>query len=143
MITRFEDWPQRLDAAIDDARSIPFGYAPGENHCCLFTGNIVLAMTGDDPIAWFRGRYKDEKGAYVALKQFAGAGLVEAMERIAAEFPATEIPITHAQRGDVVLFEVQDDPGLGVCVGSKFVSVTKPNGLAFLPMTGVLRAWRV
>lgn len=141
---RLEDWSLRMEAAIDAARTIPFGYRPGRNHCCKFTGDVVLEMTGRDPIAWFRGRYKTEKGAYLALLQFAGGGLAEAMERIAAEFPLEEIRPTHAQRGDAVMFEMEPgNPGLGICVGHRLVSVLPDTGLGFVAMSAALRAWRV
>ena len=143
-MTRFEDWPQRMEAAIHTARGIPFGYGPGQNHCCLFTGDVVMAMTGRDPIAWFRGKYTSERGAYLAARVFAGGGLPEAMDRISTEFPCSEIPVSFAKRGDAVMFEQSPgDFGLGICIGTRFASVTKPDGLAFLPMSSALRVWSI
>jgi len=141
-MSRREDWPERLHACIEAARGVPFGYGPGENHCCLFTMNAVLAMTDRDPMAWFRGKYKDERGAYVALRRFAGGGLAEAMARAWAEQGWEEVPTGMAQRGDVVLHDTPDGEALGICIGATFVSVTK-DGVTFLPMSGAQRAWKV
>ena len=145
MLTRFEDWSSRLEAAIDAARGAPTGYAPGENHCCLFSGDLVLAMTGTDVMAWFRGRYKNERGAYLALKRHAGAGLEKTVEKISVEFQVPEVPVNYAQRGDWVLHDEAHthDLGAGICVGSRFVTVLHPAGVVFLPMSKALRAWRI
>jgi hypothetical protein len=51
---RYEDWPQRLVAAIEAARGRPFSW--GAMDCCLFAADVVLAMTGVDYAAGFRGR---------------------------------------------------------------------------------------
>jgi hypothetical protein len=102
-------------------------------------------MTGTDVMAWFRGRYKDERGAYVALKRFAGAGLEATVEKIAADHGCTEIPAAYAQPGDWITHVVEgaQDHGAGICIGHQFVTVCAPQGLAFRPMHGAHRAWRV
>jgi hypothetical protein len=143
MTKRLENWPLRMETAIDAARVLPFGYGPGQYHCCLFTGNVIEAMTGGDPIAWFRGRYTTERGAYLALKRFAGGDVPEAAAKIAEDFGCVEIAPTLAGRGDAVLFDTPDGPAMGICIGPQLVSVTKPNGLAFLPMIAATRAWKV
>lgn len=144
-ITRREDWPKRMDDAINAARNKPFGYALGENHCCLFMGDVVLAMTDTDVMAWFRGKYKCERGAYVAVKRHAGGGLRETVEKIAQEMAIEEISPLFAQQGDVVMHwsDNPDDPGVGICVGSRFVATTKPMGLIFRPMSEAKRVWRI
>ncbi|EME71383.1 hypothetical protein H261_03203 [Paramagnetospirillum caucaseum] len=143
MLTRFQDWPVRLDAAIAAARAVPFGYGPGQSHCCLFSSGVVQAITGTDVYAWFRGRYRCERGAYVALRRFAGGDVPEAVARIAAECGAPEIPLALAGRGDVVLFDTPEGPAMGICLGAHLVSVTRPHGLGFLPMSAATRAWKV
>lgn len=142
-LTRFPDWPRRLDAAIAAARGLPFGYGPGESHCCLFSSNVVQAITGTDVYAWFRGRYRCERGAYVALRRFAGGDVPETVAKIAEQCGAPEISKSMAGRGDVVLFDTPDGPAMGICVGDRLVSVTRPHGLAFVSMSAATRAWRV
>jgi len=144
-LSRREDWSQRLDAAINAARTVPFGYAPGENHCCLFMGDCVIAMTDTDVMHWFRGKYNSERGAYVAVKRHAGGGLVQTFEKIAEEFGIEEIPVQYASPGDVVMHIAGDDgsEGCGISLGSRFVTVCKPAGVKFEPMTTAIRAWRI
>lgn len=101
-----------------------------------------MAMTGVDPMAWFRGRYKTRRGAYAALRRFAGGGLAEAMDRVAAERSYKRIPTRMAQRGDVVMHDTPDGPGLGVCVGSTFVAIAD-GGVIFPPMAAASAAWRI
>ncbi|MBI2235348.1 MAG: hypothetical protein HYU60_00050 [Magnetospirillum sp.] len=142
-LVRREDWPLRLQEVIDAAQGVPFGYGPGQQHCCLFGGDAVKAMTGTDAMAWFRDRYTDEKGAYQALRKFAGGGLTEAMDKLAGQFALTEVPPPLAQRGDAVLHDTPDGLALGICIGERFATVTRPDGLAFLPMASALKAWRI
>lgn len=145
MTKRYEDWPRRMEEAISAARDVPFGYGPGQNHCCLFTADVALAMTGEDMLSPLRGKYTTEKMAYLVLRKFTkGGGIVEYMEYVSKAHSIPEIPVSHAQRGDAVLFyeEGTSNPGLGVCVGDRFVSVIK-TGIAFAPMAKALKAWAV
>jgi hypothetical protein len=100
---RFENWPERLNALIALRCSRPFAW--GEHDCALFACDAVLAMTGADPAAWFRGRYRTRRGAYRLLKTFGGAGLAATWEKIAAQRGLPEIAPAFARRGDVLLFD--------------------------------------
>lgn len=147
MAGRRDGWEAALAEQIAAARPLPFGYGEGQNHCCLFAGNVVLAITGVDPIRWFRPsgtlRYRTERGAYALLRRFAGGGLAEAMGRVAAECGFCAIPPRRAGRGDVVLHATQDGDGLGICTGRTFAAVCWPRGLEFRPMKDALAAWRI
>jgi len=140
---RFPDWPLRLDAAVEAARGLPSGYGEGQSHCCLFASGVVQAITGTDVYAWFRGRYRDERGAYVALRRFAGGDVPEAVAKIAADVGAPEILPELAGRGDVVLIDTPDGPAMAICLGATVTTVLKPAGLAFLPRGVITRAWKV
>ena len=138
---RVSDWPTRLDQYIAAARARPFDW--GVNDCCLFACGAVAAMTGVDPGSWFRGRYRSAFAARLALRQFAGGGLAEAIERLAARHGKPEIAPLRASRGDLCLMGTLDGiNGLGVCLGSR-AAFMAPRGLVFAPMARVARAWRI
>lgn len=138
---RARDWAVRLDAYIAAGQRAPF--RRGRNDCCLFACGAIAAMTGVDPGAWFRGRYASAFGARFMLRQFAGGGLEEAVDKLAAELEAAEIPALSASRGDLCLAGSLDGiSGLGICLGPRAAFMT-PAGLAFVPITRVKRAWRI
>ena len=138
---RFQDWPTRLDGFIDAARLRPFAW--GVNDCCLFACGAVEAMTGTDPGAWFRGRYRSAFAARLLLRQVAGGGLLEAVRKVAARHDIVEVDRLQAGRGDLCLSRSLDGlDGLGVCLGRRAAFMT-PAGLAFVPMTQVLCCWRI
>ena len=55
------DTRQAADALIAERRLMPF--ARGTNDCCMFAADAVLAMTGRDLAADWRGTYSDDRGA--------------------------------------------------------------------------------
>jgi hypothetical protein len=66
-MTRFDDWPERLEkflAQSKDKASLEWG----SFDCCLFSCDAVLAITGVDLAADFRGEYSSEMGAAKLLR---------------------------------------------------------------------------
>ena len=138
---RHPDWPSRLDRYVRSAQGKRF--RRGRDDCALFACGAIAAMTGEDPGAWFRGRYRSAFAARHALRLFAGGGLAETVEKLAERHQATEVAPLQARRGDLVLaqgFEGID--ALGICVG-RAAAFMMPRGLTFVPMDRVLRAWRI
>ena len=137
---RRPDWPSRLEEHLQAARNRSFRW--GRHDCAMFACGAVEAMTGADPAAPFRGRYRSEAGARRLLRA-AGGGLAELVARQAQEQGAVEVPPLRAQRGDLCLAAGPDGlDGLGVCVGGA-AAFMRPDGLAFLPIGRVKRAWRI
>lgn len=100
-------------------------------------------MTGVDPGAWFRNRYRSAFAARWALKAFAGAGLPEVVEKLARRFDKAEVAPLQAGRGDLCLAGSFDGiSGLGICLGPRAAFMT-PSGLVFVPMKRIARAWRI
>ena len=134
---RFEDWPIRLNAAIEAARGRPFVW--GQHDCALFAFNVVRDLTGIDHASAYRGHYKSAQGAARALRTL-GQGTLRASVGAAL---GGEIPALKAQRGDVVL-RIQPSRGetLGICTGADVAFVGGP-GLVFVPVSDCLTAWRV
>jgi len=141
---RAGDWEAALGAFLAACEGRP--YAWGEHDCALFAAGAVQAMTGADPAAAFRGRYRSKRGAAKALREL-GAGTLEAtidglFETITPAF---------AQRGDLVLHE----GAVGVSAGrfALFVgdALQGAEGGADVAVAGLVRvpraawekAWRV
>jgi GTPase len=103
---------------------------------------LVLALTGTDIAAEFRGKYDDEIGAYRVLKDHADGTLAATAEKVAAQFAMPEVPPLHAQRGDVGIIAVRDGPALAVCIGAE-VCAAAPAGIEFFSIRNLERAWRV
>lgn len=132
---RFEDWPERLDAAIEAARGAAFSW--GAHDCALFALGVAQALTGTDYGKPWRGEYASEAEAAQILT--AGGGL----EAMASALFGPPVAPAFAQRGDVVLFEQPGGPALGVCLGVNSAFVTAPRGLVFVPTARCAVAWRV
>lgn len=128
---RISTWEAALSEYIDSKRDAPFEY--GVNDCCMFAAGAVLAMTGEDPMSEFRGKYRSLAGAVRALKEI-GQGDLEAT--IDAKFPV--VPVGVAQRGDLAYF----DNSIGVIMGgwAWFVS---DDGLERVPRSMWDKAWSV
>jgi len=141
---RAGDWEAALSAFLSACEGLH--YVWGEHDCALFAAGAVQAMTGADPAAAFRGRYRSKRTAAKALREI-GAGTLETtidglFETIAPAF---------AQRGDLVLHE----GAVGVSAGrfALFVgdALQRGEGDANVAVAGLVRvpraawekAWRV
>ena len=69
-MARLRNWPSRFAALVDSARLQPFEW--GVHDCCLWAANAVLALTGADPAAAWRGRYSSAAGAMRFLEELGG-----------------------------------------------------------------------
>lgn len=132
---RFEDWPRRLAAAIEAARTRPFTW--GRHDCALWAADWVLACTGEDLAAGFRGRYATRAQAVALL---GARGGLEAVVTSALGAPLATPRL--ARRGDVVSVTTDEGPALGVCDGPRAWFVG-PHGLIAKPMAAWTTAWRV
>ena len=133
---RFPDWPERLAAFIESRRATPFAW--GGHDCCLFAADAVLALTGVDRAATWRGRYATEAGAMALLSRPGGLyGLMREVEDI---FGVRQVPPLLAQRGDTALVQPGNLPTMGVVL-DQVVAAPGLDGMQFVPLAGALRAW--
>ena len=147
-VVRHPDWPKRLSAYFRAQAEVPFAW--GSNDCALFTCGGVQASTGTDLAAGFRSQYTTALSAARAMREFTGdpgaTPLVEALAvKVAAQFNLTELAtVKLAQRGDVVLFDTDDGPALGIVAldGVTFRSVG-PKGMVKGFVLLARRAWRI
>ncbi len=132
---RVSDWETRLADYLAGMAGAEFRF--GAADCALFAAGAVLAMTGNDPAAAFRGKYRSQAGAIRALRQI-GAGSLEAT--IDALF--VEKPVGFALRGDLVMH----DGAVGVCIGGDALFVGEEGGapgMIRVPRSQWQKAWHV
>lgn len=132
---RLQDWPERLAELVEARRTMAFAW--GGNDCCLFAADAVLAMTGADPAAAFRGYASEDEAARLIRD-----GLEEVVAAALAEFGAGACHPAFVQRGDLALVLMGNQPTVTVVLGAT-VAGPGPDGLVFLPAGAVLRAWSI
>lgn len=133
MMERYDNWPERLAAFIETRRVRVFSW--GEQDCVLFAADAVLEMTGVDLAEGERG-YRSASGAAKRIKR-AGGMRALAASRLPEKHPGL------AQRGDVVLVEVDERESFGVVAGGGYWCGPGVDGLVFRPMTDVVAAFEV
>ena len=128
---RHNNWESSLSQYIDECRDKPFEY--GVHDCCMFASGAVLAMTGEDPMVEFRGKYKSQATSVRALKEI-GQGNLEAT--IDHKFPVIEVGF--AQRGDLAFY----DNAIGV-VSDGYAWFVSDDGLERVERSRWIKAWSV
>lgn len=131
-------WRMRFAQALDAIRRKPFSWE--EQHDCGLglAAPLVLAITGEDVAASFRGQYTTAIGAVKALRK---QGYSDVADMVAKLFP--EIPPHRAAVGDLVALQAEQTGwALGVVLGER-IGVLAPNGFATLDRSKAVRAFRV
>jgi hypothetical protein len=140
-LQRLPGWRSRLYASIEAHRRYPFQF--GSHDCCILCADGVLAMTGVDVAAPFRGRYDD---AASALRRLREAGYDDQVALAADNF--AEVHIAQARVGD--LAAVPNDESwamaLGIVTGA-VITIFAPDGIGSVPLVAgpneVRRAFKV
>lgn len=136
MIERLSDWEQRLAAYLEPLMT-GARFEWGALDCALFAADAVLAMTGHDIAAPFRGRYSTAAGSARALKRYGAGDLKSTFDTL---LPPR--PIGYARRGDVVM----SGGAVGICAGGFALFVGQEpehEGLIRIPRTEWAHAWSV
>lgn len=132
---RLPDWRGRLAAHLAASAGRPFAW--GRHDCAIFAADCILAMTGEDPAAPFRGRYRSFKGGLKCLRKAGFADHVAlATARLEAVHPA------YARAGDLAMIATPDGAALGIVQGHR-IYVLRPEGLATVDLMQADRAWAV
>ena len=139
---RYNDWQSRLSKFITAIQGQPFTW--GSHDCALFACNCIHEIIGRDPAVHFRGLYADKRGAYIALRDFAGGGLEETAVKICSEMGFIENEKGFWQRGDVALCSQGDDDALGIVdFTGRYVMIAGEQGIVRKTLDCVKRSWRV
>lgn len=133
---RIPGWELALAEAIESARSRPFAW--GVHDCASWVFDLRRDLTGGaDVAALWRGRYQTQRGAALVMRRLGWRSLEEgARALLGAPLPSVHL----AQRGDILLSA--DGAALGICLGAR-AAFLGPEGLTFLPVSGVTLAWRL
>ena len=138
VVTRLEDWPERLRNAIERAVSEPFEY--GSPDCATWVGTAIEAMTGEAPTAPYRGRYETEIG----WKRLINAELGGSLEAGWTILLGEPVAPAFASRGDVVMIEHDGAMACGlVDLSGERVACVGLDGLEYLPLSSAYTAWKV
>lgn len=135
-MTRRADWRSRLTAYLVETGNRRF--RPGQHDCVLWAAGAREAVTGDDPMRDWRGRYSTiEEGLQLALQH----GCSEPWLQVVAGLD--EVPPAYGQVGDLALLDGADGlPALGVVQGAG-IYVLHPRGVGLVPLTEARRVWRL
>jgi len=134
-MTRLENWPSRLAQVIEAASGRPFSW--GDADCYCLAGDAVRAVTGEDPMAPHRGRYRTRQGALARLKRHGFSDLAGFWD---GQFPR-QPSVLAARRGDLAQL-----PGgaMGVVdlTGERVVGISE-GGAVCLPLSSAEIVWKV
>jgi len=132
---RREDWPERLAAVLEAARSRTY---TERDHCAEFANDVVLALTGTEPLPE-RLRGLSRSACYRAVREAGYRDAAAAAEGLVGE----RVAVALAQRGDLVLRVDDDGEAFGVCCGKESAFVADGVDLAFYPTLECAAAFRV
>ena len=127
---RLYNWEARLTAYL--SRVAREGFAWGRHDCALFAAGAVEAVTGIDPAAAWRGRYRTLAGG---LRLMRKAGHADHLAAARALYP--EVPACRALPGDLVIVPGDGAAALGVVQG-ELAYVLRPDGLGLVPLAGAI-----
>lgn len=142
-MNRYPDWEIRLYNLLNKRAKQSFQW--GKHDCALFACDCILAMTGDDAAAWFRGKYRGCHGARRIIRKFTkGYGLESLTDTITRQHHFYEVPVAKAQRGDLLLLDSPLGPTLGIVSLDGFRAYAASlQGLDTFSVLAARRAWRI
>jgi hypothetical protein len=139
-LSRLPGWRKRYETFIDQVKASPFDW---ESHECAvaYAGGMVLALTGEDLVAPWRGRFKTRSGALRLLRETGFANLGDLVASLLDEH---EHP-SRMRVGDIVGIPTDSPFGfsLGICNGGGTILVLREDGMGVLDQGEASRAWRV
>lgn len=136
---RLDDWRARLAAEMDRQRRDPFAW--GTQDCAIgLACGVVLAITGVDLGALYRGKYTTKAGALKVMRASGAADL--------ADFAALHLPEhihpSRASVGDIGVIPSDGPFGQALAmIDASGVVVMTEEGHGRRPRADVIRAFRV
>lgn len=124
-MTRLANWQNNLSELINAKREQPFDF-PTWN-CLMWAASAIEAVTGEDILAAYHGKYKTEKAAATLLRKLDG---VKTSQALLEKHLGEPQPVAFARAGDIVIVDPTDTglelpadielfgPVPGVCYGS-------------------------
>jgi hypothetical protein len=133
---RREGWERRLEDVMQAAQHEP--YVLGQHDCFKVACQAVEALTGVDLWPEWAGRYSTQREALQRIVEYGGS-FDGAASRLFGTEPDNPL---FARRGDVLKFEHEGVPHLGVCRG-RLVMVLGENGLSAVPLRACAHVWKI
>lgn len=145
-MVRHEDWNERLVDAIAAREATPFSH--GDFDCCMAAADNIIAMTGKDWMAAFRGKYRSAAGASRLMQTDGKGTLLKTLISLAPQMGSKRIPPAFATRGDLVVTKLalHDEcrgQACGTCVGRGRAVFPGETGWVQLPMSAWCAAFRI
>lgn len=137
---RFEDWEQRLQEYLLTIRKKEFEDW-GTYDCAIAWAGAIKAMTGEDLMEEYRGKYEDEAGA-LALIQASGYPNLAAL----LDNKLPRVVRSSAQRGDLGM--LKGSGALCLVWGADCLAVGEDQvvgkiGVIRRPRADLVRTWKV
>ena len=141
---RKEGWEKELDNYLQETMNRHFAW--GDMDCLIFVSDACEKLSGIDPMKkklksdpeTIRGLYDSENGAMELIKKYR-----KSMRHI-MDVHFERIKPSFAQRGDVVMAELENGLAFGLNVGrGKCFFKMKTEGYLTKPLSECLCAWRV
>lgn len=129
------------DRALEDLATAHVSITPewGVSDCLMTAADAIKAVTGEDPLSQFRGKYKTEAGAARKMRANGCENVRKVFETYLQLEPVNRLS---ARRGDVGVISINDEYVAGFICGSGF-AVKQPHGLTFFPVTDIDQAYKV
>lgn len=139
---RLPDWDARLDDYL--RRASQSSFQPGVHDCALFAAGALAAMTGLDHARDLRGRYTTLiEGRRLLRAAMGSSSLCRVIEQCLGL--SVHDGWAQARRGDLAL--VRDSSGqrtLGIVdLSGERVALAGNEGLVFMPLSAIVKAWKV
>lgn len=112
------------------------GYCYGDWDCALFSFDGVLAQTGTDHLAEYRGRYDSYESGVALMRQIDG---VATLRTLATKKLGEPKHIAFAKTGDVV----SHGPSLGIFYSGYGIFLGDAGEIERLPLGQLDQAWSV
>jgi len=123
--TRKPNWMPDLEAVIRSWSEKKFAW--GITDCCVFCGECIKAMTGNNPFTPFAG-YNDRQGALKTLKAKGRGTLPTTLVAVLG----VPLHVSKAAAGDIVLNCDKKNPAIGLCVGVDSLFISPDDGLIYV-----------
>lgn len=138
---RLPNYQANLHSLIAQWEARPFAW--GVSDCAIFGADVVKAVTGNDPAASYRGKYKTLGGGLRAVRK---AGFKDQIDYLNKTF--SQVPLSMAVMGDLAVIETDliGPNGMGnsvALIAGPFVIGVGPNGLVRLPIDVAKKVYRV
>ncbi|OBQ72401.1 DUF6950 family protein [Mesorhizobium loti] len=134
-LTRLPDWDRRLARLVPAIAATPGVW--GQSDCLLTVMDVVAEITGFDPAADIRGKYKTEAGAARILRK---RGFDDVEMALASLF--APVGRLMAQRGDVGVVDQDGQLCAGFMCDRGFMARTE-TGVFILPQSAIKTAFKV